>query len=74
MCGIGGVMYADPQRPVDPDVLVGMAAIQYHRGPDGFGYQVIDDRGVGFAHARSRSLTSTPSGGGNPFARPTVSI
>jgi len=52
MCGIAGYMHADPARPVDPDTLVAMAAIQHHRGPDGFGWQAIDGRGVGFSHAR----------------------
>lgn len=45
-------MHADPKRPVDPKILVGMAAIQHHRGPDGFGIKTLNDRGVGFAHAR----------------------
>ncbi len=52
MCGIAGYIHADPKRPVDPDTLVAMAAIQYHRGPNGFGYEIIDGRGVGFSHAR----------------------
>lgn len=52
MCGIAGYMHADPARPVDPQTLVNMAAIQYHRGPDGFGYKTMNDRGVGFSHAR----------------------
>lgn len=45
-------MHADPARPVDPQTLVAMAAIQHHRGPDGFGWQAVDGRGVGFSHAR----------------------
>lgn len=52
MCGIAGIMQHDPSRSIDPAVLVAMAAIQHHRGPDGFGYKIIDDRGVGFSHAR----------------------
>ena len=50
MCGIAGFIYADRDRPVDPETLVAMAAIQYHRGPDGFGWQAMD--GIGFSHAR----------------------
>jgi asparagine synthase (glutamine-hydrolysing) len=50
MCGIAGFIYADRTRPVDPESLVAMAAIQHHRGPDGFGWQARD--GVGFSHAR----------------------
>jgi len=50
MCGIAGFMYTDRDHPVDPETLVAMAAIQYHRGPDGFGIRRMP--GVGFAHAR----------------------
>ena len=50
MCGIAGFMHADRDRPVDPETLVAMAAIQYHRGPDGFGWRSME--GVGFSHAR----------------------
>ncbi|MEM1279283.1 MAG: asparagine synthase (glutamine-hydrolyzing) [Cyanobacteria bacterium P01_H01_bin.152] len=70
MCGIGGVMYADPRQPIAPEVLVGMAAIQYHRGPDGFGYQVIEDRGVGFTHARLSIIDLDPERGRQPFRSP----
>lgn len=52
MCGIAGVYHLDPDRPVAPRVLRGMAAIQRHRGPDGLGWQVREGRGVGFGHAR----------------------
>jgi asparagine synthase (glutamine-hydrolysing) len=46
------MFHSDPARPVDPETLVAMAAIQHHRGPDGFGWRRIEDRGVGFSHAR----------------------
>ena len=52
MCGIGGVFNADRQQTVDRQLLVTMAAIQAHRGPDGFGVEVVDPAGVGFCHAR----------------------
>ncbi|MBE7381247.1 MAG: asparagine synthase (glutamine-hydrolyzing) [Leptolyngbya sp. SIO1E4] len=67
MCGIGGVMYADPRYPVSPDVLVGMAAIQHHRGPDGFGYRILSDRAVGFTHARLSIIDLDPERGRQPF-------
>lgn len=67
MCGIAGVMQHDPARPIDPQVLVGMAAIQSHRGPDGFGYQIIPERGVGFAHARLAIIDLNPERGRQPF-------
>jgi asparagine synthase (glutamine-hydrolysing) len=67
MCGIGGVFYRDPNHPVDPAVLIGMAAIQYHRGPDGFGYEVVPDRGIGFTHARLSIIDLDPERGRQPF-------
>lgn len=70
MCGIGGVLYCDPSRSVDPEVLVAMAAIQSHRGPDGFGWKVISDRGVGFTHARLAIIDLNPERGRQPFMSP----
>lgn len=67
MCGIGGVMHHDPSRPIDPEVLVAMAAIQSHRGPDGFGWKVMGDRGVGFTHARLAIIDLNPERGCQPF-------
>ncbi len=52
MCGIAGIFYCDKSRPIDKQLLANMAAIQYHRGPDGFGVETIDNQGVGFSHAR----------------------
>lgn len=62
MCGIAGYIHADPSRPVDPETLVAMAAIQYHRGPDGFGWKAMQDRGVGFSHARLSIIDMSDSG------------
>ena len=67
MCGIAGIFHADPDRRVDPETLVAMAAIQYHRGPDGFGYRVQDDRGVGFSHARLSIIDLDEHRGRQPF-------
>ena len=67
MCGIAGIFNADPDRPVDPETLVAMAAIQYHRGPDGFGYRVQEDRGVGFSHARLTIIDLDENRGRQPF-------
>ncbi|SIT69158.1 asparagine synthase (glutamine-hydrolysing) [Ectothiorhodosinus mongolicus] len=67
MCGIAGVMHADPQKPVDPNTLVAMAAIQHHRGPDGFGYEVQKDRGVGFSHARLTIIDLDENRARQPF-------
>lgn len=52
MCGIAGIFNSHVDQPIDPQLLVNMAAIQHHRGPDGFGYKILEDRGIGFSHAR----------------------
>ncbi len=65
MCGIAGVFHADRARPVDPDTLVAMAAIQYHRGPDGFGWKTMD--GVGMSHARLSIIDLDEERGRQPF-------
>ena len=67
MCGIGGIFNASAQERVDPQLLVNMAAIQEHRGPDGFGYRVIDTAGVGFCHARLSIIDLNESRGRQPF-------
>lgn len=45
-------MHTDPGCTIDAQTLVNMAAIQHHRGPDGFGYEIMDGAGIGFSHAR----------------------
>src|SRR5690606_32162247 len=67
MCGIAGVMYADPSRTPDPQLLVNMAAIQYHRGPDGFGYRISEGHGVGFSHARLSIIDLDENRARQPF-------
>ncbi|MDH5445997.1 MAG: asparagine synthase (glutamine-hydrolyzing) [Gammaproteobacteria bacterium] len=67
MCGIAGIFHSDPSQPVDPQLLVNMAAIQYHRGPDGFGYKKIDDRGIGFSHARLSIIDLNEQRSRQPF-------
>ncbi|MGD2166511.1 MAG: asparagine synthase (glutamine-hydrolyzing) [Gammaproteobacteria bacterium] len=65
MCGIAGVFHQSSSRPADRETLVAMAAIQHHRGPDGFG--VATDAGVGFAHARLSIIDLDPDRGRQPF-------
>jgi asparagine synthase (glutamine-hydrolysing) len=65
MCGIAGILHADPSKPVDPETLVAMAAIQYHRGPDGFG--IRRKPGVGLAHARLSIVDLHANRGRQPF-------
>ena len=67
MCGIGGVFSVSQERRVDPQLLVNMAAIQAHRGPDGFGIESIEGLGVGFCHARLSIIDLNESRGRQPF-------
>lgn len=72
MCGIGGVFFHDPnelsgsQQQVS-QTLVNMAAIMQHRGPDGFGYQVFPEQGVGFSHARLSIIDLNKDRARQPF-------
>src|SRR5437879_5020304 len=50
MCGIAGVLYADPERPPEPAVLRAMGAALAHRGPDAEGFW--NEPGVGLVHRR----------------------
>ncbi|MBI2423830.1 MAG: asparagine synthase (glutamine-hydrolyzing) [Candidatus Hydrogenedentes bacterium] len=50
MCGIGGVLFTDPERPVSRDCLESMNAALKHRGPDGEG--VWQDGPAGLCHRR----------------------
>jgi asparagine synthase (glutamine-hydrolysing) len=68
MCGIAGYLHLNPTRPIDPETLVAMAAIQHHRGPDGFGYKLINEQGIGFSHARLSIIDLEESRGQQPFA------
>jgi asparagine synthase (glutamine-hydrolysing) len=50
MCGIAGVLYADPTRPVARGVLEAMGQAIAHRGPDGEGFW--QEPGLGLVHRR----------------------
>lgn len=68
MCGIAGVFNATQQHPINPQTLVNMAAIQHHRGPDGFGYKILEQHGVGFSHARLSIIDLNENRARQPFA------
>lgn len=67
MCGIAGVFHHQTERVIDPQTLVNMAAIMHHRGPDGFGYNIQQDKGVGFSHARLSIIDLDEKRGKQPF-------
>ena len=51
MCGIVGI-YCFSGRSVNQDLLVGMRDTMIHRGPDGAGLWVSDDKKIGLGHRR----------------------
>jgi asparagine synthase (glutamine-hydrolysing) len=59
------MIHREAGHPVDVRTLVAMAAIQHHRGPDGFG--TAADRGVGFSHARLTINDLKAERGRQPF-------
>jgi len=70
MCGIAGVLYSDPDRPVDPDVLSRMATTIAHRGPDAEGFWINGP--VGLAHRRLSIIDL--SGGDQPMSNEDGSV
>jgi asparagine synthase (glutamine-hydrolysing) len=70
MCGIAGVLYADPDRPADPAVLKAMGEAIAHRGPDGEGFWA--EPGVGLVHRRLSIIDL--SGGGQPLGNEDGSV
>ena len=64
MCGIGGVVHADPRRPVRPEDLERMSAALRHRGPDGDGRWA----GPGAGLAVRRLAIIDPETGDQPLA------
>jgi asparagine synthase (glutamine-hydrolysing) len=60
MCGIAGIVYPDPERPVDEERLRRMAAAIRHRGPDDEGFWT--GPGVGLAHRRLSIIDLSAAG------------
>ncbi|MEO8169072.1 MAG: asparagine synthase (glutamine-hydrolyzing), partial [bacterium] len=52
MCGIVGTFSYSTRQPVDKPLLEKMTDSLAHRGPDGHGYYVSQDRMLGFGHRR----------------------
>ncbi len=47
MCGISGIFHFDPDRAIDEPVLKRMTDIISHRGPDGSGFYIENNLGLG---------------------------
>jgi asparagine synthase (glutamine-hydrolysing) len=70
MCGIAGVIYADPARSVDPGVLRAMGRNIAHRGPDAEGFWI--EPGIGLVHRRLSIIDL--SGGDQPIGNEDGSV
>lgn len=70
MCGIAGVLYNDPHRPVEGALLERMCAVIHHRGPDEWG--MWSEGSVGFGMKRLRIIDLV--GGSQPMATSDESI
>src|SRR5262245_30699520 len=70
MCGIAGVVYAEPHRPVSAEVLGAMGASIAHRGPDAEG--IWREPGIGLVHRRLSILDL--EGGNQPIGNEDGSV
>ena len=59
MCGIAGILHADPARAIDESTLRRMAGAIRHRGPDGYG--IASGGGAGLVSTRL-AIFDIPSG------------
>ncbi len=60
MCAICGIYYLDPSRRVAEGALTTMARSMRHRGPDGEGFHLA--RNVGLGHQRLSIIDLSPAG------------
>jgi asparagine synthase (glutamine-hydrolysing) len=60
MCGIGGILYFDPERRAARGLLERMNRLQAHRGPDGAGLHL--DGPLGLCHRRLRVIDLSAAG------------
>ncbi|GLX78467.1 asparagine synthetase B [Thalassotalea insulae] len=67
MCGIAGVFASSKDCYIDSQILVNMAAIQHHRGPDNYGYCNPKSLGVGMSHSRLSIIDLNEERGRQPF-------
>ncbi|MBN8692484.1 MAG: asparagine synthase (glutamine-hydrolyzing) [Bacteroidetes bacterium] len=61
MCGIAGIVHLNSEQ-VRPDKLRSFTDSIFHRGPDGSGYELVENGLVGFGHRRLSILDLTEAG------------
>jgi asparagine synthase (glutamine-hydrolysing) len=52
MCGITGIIYKDPKKRVNADMLENMCSVLHHRGPDEWGAWQNGNIGIGMTRLR----------------------
>ncbi|BBM03635.1 asparagine synthase (glutamine-hydrolyzing) [Microbulbifer sp. GL-2] len=67
MCGIAGVFNHCRNNYVEEQLLINMAAIQAHRGPDGYGYISLKNLGLGMSHVRLAIIDLDIDRGKQPY-------
>lgn len=70
MCGIAGILYRDPHRLVEPQLLARLGAALAHRGPEAEGF--YHRPGLGLVHRRLAIIDLT--GGNQPLGNEDGSI
>jgi asparagine synthase (glutamine-hydrolysing) len=70
MCGIAGILYADPTRAVAPGLLHALGRSIAHRGPDAEGFW--SEPGIGLVHRRLSIIDL--AGGDQPIANEDESV
>ena len=73
MCGILGVVNIENQNPINPELLGNMARTMTHRGPDGGGVWLQENKQCALAHRRLAILDLTEAGR-QPMATPDQKI
>jgi len=66
MCGIAGILSADPAK-ITPERLLSMTGSLAHRGPDGEGHWIDPNGHAGLGHRRL-SIIDLSSAGGQPMS------
>src|SRR5215813_1791512 len=70
MCGINGLIYFDPSRPVEDHLVHQMRSVASHRGPDDHGAYIKGNVGLGFNRLSIIDL----SGGHQPMSNEDGSV